>query len=226
MRLGVRGPHVPMHVHATQHLLTLTNLTVTGRTLHLPRAYTQLDACKLACRTPQATRPPRGHRKAATERCRGGRRGARSGRCGGCRLLHGRAGRRRLLHRVAEHGRRACGVPPPRRSAQGGRVATPLAPLTGTVSGVSASSRAGSPVSPTGGSERAGAGRAVLPRHTGGGWMARDPPVGRCWSLVRPRARPELPSLISDRVFTLLFTARVYVTDECKTLWPRALQHP
>ena len=43
----------------------------------------------------------------------------------------------------------------------------------------------------SGGSERAGASRAVLPRHAGGGCMARDPPVGRCWSLVRPRARPE-----------------------------------
>ena len=74
----------------------------------------------------------------------------------------------------------------PRRSAQGGRAATPLAPLTAPSR---ATSRAGSPVSPTGGSERAGAGRAVLPRYAGGGWMARYPPVERCWSLVRPRVR-------------------------------------
>ena len=84
-RAWQRGPHVPMHVHAPQHLLTLTNLTVTGRTLHLPRAYTQPDACKLACRILQATRPPRGHREATAKRCGGGRHGA-------CRAVAAAAG--------------------------------------------------------------------------------------------------------------------------------------
>ena len=72
-----------MHMHAYHHLLTLTNSTVTGRTLRQPRTYTPLDTCELACRTPQAIRPPRGRREAAAE---------------SYRMLRGRAGRRRPLH--------------------------------------------------------------------------------------------------------------------------------
>ena len=45
-------------MHAYHHLLTLTNSIVTGRTLRQPRTYTPLDTCELACRTPQAIRPP------------------------------------------------------------------------------------------------------------------------------------------------------------------------
>ena len=158
-----------MHARAPDHLLTLTSMTVTGHMLPQPRASTSTDACEPACRTPQALRPPRGCRKAAAEHCRGSHRGGRPGHRGCCRAPHGRAGRRRRPCRVGQHGPRAGGAPAAGRSVQGRRAAALLAPPAGAVWGVRASSRAGSPVSPTGGSERAEAARAVLPSHTGGG---------------------------------------------------------
>ena len=51
--------------------------------------------------------------------------------------------------------------------------------------GVRASGCAGSPASPRGGLGRPGGGRAMRPSHAGDGPEARDPPLGRLWSLAR-----------------------------------------
>ena len=118
-----------MHVHAYHHFLTLTNSTVTGRTLHQPRAYTSTDVCEPALLHPAgdqaAPRPPE-RRKAAAVGCRGGHHGGQSGHCSRCRSLHGRAGCRRRPCRVGMHGWCACGAsaacPACRAAAQPRRV--------------------------------------------------------------------------------------------------------
>ena len=88
-------PDMHVHMHASNHLLTLTNLGVTGRTLHQPRDLTSPDSHSPACRASQGFRPPEGCRSAAAKRCRSGRGRRRWGGCGGSRWLHARASRRR-----------------------------------------------------------------------------------------------------------------------------------
>ena len=77
----------------------------------------------------------------------------------------------------------------------------------GAVSGVRAAAAGGAIASPRGALGRGAGGRAVLPSHTGGGWEVRDPLVERCWSLVRPRARPELDFRFVYSHFCCVFTA-------------------
>jgi len=56
-----------MHLN---HLLTLTNMRVTGRTLYQPRNPASPGSHSPAYRPPQAFRPPEGRRSAAAKRCR------------------------------------------------------------------------------------------------------------------------------------------------------------
>jgi len=60
-----------MHL-SSNHLLTLTNMRVTGRTLYQPRNLASPGSHSPAYRPPQAFRPPEGRRSAAAKRCRGG----------------------------------------------------------------------------------------------------------------------------------------------------------
>ena len=60
------------------------------------------------------------------------------------------------------------------------------------VPGSRSSGRAGGPASPRGGLGRPGAGRAMRPCHVGDSPEARDPLVGRLWSLVCPHVRREV----------------------------------
>ena len=153
------------HMHASNYLLTLTNMRVTGRTLHQPRGLTSPGSHSLACRVPQVFRPPEGRRTAAAKRCRGGRCRGRWGGCGGCRSLRACAGRRRRRWRLRQLHRCAREAPPPAaRTAQGsGRPRARRARAArGAVPGVRASGRGGSrrksqdPGTPWGGDGAAG----------------------------------------------------------------------
>ena len=131
-RLPKRGtllhlePDMHMHMHASNHLFTLTNVRVTGRTLHQPCNLTSPDSHSPACRAPQVFRPPEGRRSAATKRCRGGRCRGRWGGGGGCRSLCAHAGRCRRRGRSAcsGHVRRKLRPPPARHRAAARCVAT------------------------------------------------------------------------------------------------------
>ena len=125
-------PDMHVHMHASTHLLTLTNLGVTGRILHQPRDLTSTDSHSPACRASRAFRPPEGCRSAAAKRCRSGRGRRRWGGCGGSRWLHARASRRRcgagalLSSRGVRRKRR----PPPSRHRAAAR-SPRFAPLAG-----------------------------------------------------------------------------------------------
>jgi len=120
-----------VHMHAPNHLLTLTNMRVTGRTLHQPRDLTSPDSHSPAYRAPQAFRPPEGRRSAAAKRCRGGRSCGRWGGCGGSKWLRARASRRGWRMCFAQLQGRAQEAPAAARTPQGGRAVATLAPLVG-----------------------------------------------------------------------------------------------
>ena len=171
VRCGVCGPVscVCTHVHASHHLLTLTNTTVTNHMLHQPCVHSCTDVWQPACRTPQAIGLRRGRREAAAEVATTAAPAVAA--VGPLRLLQVAARRCRPLptaRRVGQHKRRACRASAACGSAQAGRAATPLAPAAGS------RLRGAWPheqlceeprYSPSGGSERAGTGRSVLPSH-------------------------------------------------------------
>ena len=78
------------------------------------------------------------------------------------------------------------GVPAACRSVQGGLAAAPLARLAGIVSQGACERPRGQPwANPRGDLGRPGGGKAMQPSHAGNGPEARDPLVGRLWSLSR-----------------------------------------
>lgn len=167
-----------MHVHTPDHLLNLTNMAMTGRSLHQPRACTSTDARNPARRPPQALRPPRGCRKAAAERCEGSHRGGRPGHCGCCRALHGRAGRRRWPRCVGQRGLRAGEAPAAGRSLLGRLAAALLVLPAGTIWPGACEPPRGEPRESRGrlGVGRGGLGRAPQPRW---GWLGGQGPACR-----------------------------------------------
>ena len=72
VRFFVSRPDMHTYMHASDHLLILTNMHMTGHTLHQPQHLLSPDPHSPVCRAPQALRPPEGRRSAATKRCRGG----------------------------------------------------------------------------------------------------------------------------------------------------------
>ena len=82
-----------------------------------------------------------------------------------------------------------------------------------SLSGVRASGRGGAPQVP-GGASWCGELAAPQPHW---GWLGSQGPAGRALLVAGTSARARAP-FDSDSIFTLLFTARVCVTDECKTL--------
>ena len=62
-------PEMHMHMHASAHLITYTNMSASGCTLHQPHSLSSPDSREPACHTPQAFRPPEGRRSTATKRC-------------------------------------------------------------------------------------------------------------------------------------------------------------
>ena len=128
-----------MHMHASNHLLTLTNVRVTGRTLHQPRNLASPDSHSPACRAPQVFRPPLRCHQALPRR-------PLSRPVGRWRWLQVAVRTCRPLQATRAFGLlRACAqeAPPAARTAQGGRKVATLA--CGAVSGVQGERPRGEP---------------------------------------------------------------------------------
>ena len=148
-----------IHMHASHHPLTLTDIALTPRTLHRPRGLTSPDTRSPARHASQAYRPSQGRRKAAIEGCWGGCHGGWSGRCSGRTSLQARARSISRRHRVTQHRRRARGTLATARSAQGGRATALLASPARRPRGLVSPAARGAPCGPEsawGGQRRAG----------------------------------------------------------------------